>query len=224
MRKFMGPKRLWGREGGPEEDWVKPHVLWLPQSDRQVMDYFGRLREVVKRYPEVITPIADEDLHMTVQKVEPFTKDGTRVDSELLARAAVAVQRELNALDSFEIEIGPARASGSAGIVEIWPETGPAALNRAVRAGLLAAGMDIPPEEKHFWPHMSCGYGVQDSTTAALAESSDRFASEIGKSIRPAVRTQATVSSVWLVWERQDVQRNSYTFTRVYELHLGQAA
>jgi len=65
---------------------------------------------------------------------------------------------------------------------------------------------------------------VQDGTTAALAESSDRFASEIGKSIRPAVRTRATVSSVWLVWERQDVQRNTYTFTRVHELRLGRAA
>ena len=159
MRRFMGPKRLWGREGGPDEDWVRPHVLWLPQSYPQVMAYFGRLREIVERYPDVIAPIADEDLHMTVQKIEPITGDGTRVNDELLARAAVTVQRELAFLEPFDIEIGPARASGSAGIVEIWPETGPAALNRAVRAGLLAAGLDLPPEEEHFWPHMSCGYG-----------------------------------------------------------------
>jgi hypothetical protein len=224
MRRFLGPKRLWGREGGPDEDWVKPHVLWLPQSDAQVMAYFGRLREIVEQYPDVIAPIADEDLHMTVQKINQHTGDGTRVNDELLARAAVTVQRELASLEPFDIEIGPARASGSAGIVEIWPETGPAALNRAVRAGLLAASLNLPPEEEHFWPHMSCGYGVQDSTTAALAESSDRFASEIGKSIRPAIRTRATVSSVWLVWERQDVQHNTYTFTRVHELRLGQAA
>ncbi|MFI6281639.1 2'-5' RNA ligase family protein [Streptomyces sp. NPDC050988] len=224
MRNFMGPKRLWGREAGPEEDWIKPHVLWLPQRDRQVMDYFGRLREVVEQYPDVITPIADEDVHMTVQKVEPFTSDGVRVDSELLDRAAVAVQRELNALEAFEIEIGPARASGSAGIVEIWPETGPAALNRAVRAGLICAGLSLPPEEEHFWPHMSCGYGTQDSSTPELAARSDQFASAIGKTIRPAVRTRATVSSVWLVWERQDAQRNTYTFTRAHELHLSEAA
>lgn len=224
MRRFLGPNRLWGREGGPAEYWVKPHVLWLPQSDPQVMAYFGRLRDIVERYPDVIAPIADDDLHMTVQKISQHTGDGIRVNDESLARAAVTVQRELDALEPFEIEIGPARASGSAGIVEIWPETGPAALNRAVRAGLLGAGLALPPEEEHFWPHMSCGYGAQDSTTPELAARSDQFASAIGKAIRPAVRTRATVSSVWLVWERQDVERSTYTFTRVHELHLGKAA
>ncbi|WP_331732649.1 2'-5' RNA ligase family protein (plasmid) [Streptomyces sp. NBC_00015] len=224
MRQFLGPSRLWGREGGPDEDWVKPHVLWLPQSDPQVLAYFGRLREIVEQYPDVIAPIADEDLHMTVQKINQHTVDGIRVNDELLARAAVTVQRELDALGAFDIEVGPARASGSAGIVEIWPETGPAALNRAVRAGLLCAGLSLPPEEEHFWPHMSCGYGTQDSRTPELAARSDQFASAIGKTIRPAVRTRATVSRVWLVWERQDAQRNTYTFTRAHELHLGKAA
>lgn len=32
MRRFMGPTRLWGSEDGPDEDWSKPHVLWLPQD------------------------------------------------------------------------------------------------------------------------------------------------------------------------------------------------
>ncbi|MER5549994.1 hypothetical protein ABT072_48320, partial [Streptomyces sp. NPDC002589] len=109
-------------------------------------------------------------------------------------------------------------------IVEIWPESGPAALNRRVREGLLAEGLVLPPEEEHFWPHMSCGYGSQDSTTGELAERSDQFASEIGKAIRPATRARATVSSVWLVWERQHPDRNTYTFTRVHELHLGKTA
>lgn len=59
----------------------------------------------------------------------------------------------------FDIEIGPARASGSAALVEIWPEGGPAELNHRVRTGLLAAGLDLPPAEAHFWPHMSAGYG-----------------------------------------------------------------
>lgn len=44
---------------------------------------------------------------------------------------------------------------------------------------------------------------TQDSSTPQLAARSDQFASAIGKSIRPAVRTRATVSSVWLVWGRR---------------------
>ncbi|WP_405814197.1 2'-5' RNA ligase family protein [Streptomyces sp. NBC_01390] len=159
MRRFMGPQRLWGSEGAPDEDWARPHVLWLPQHEPQVISYFARLREIVEQYPDVITPIADEDLHMTVQKVNAHNSDGIRVDDGQLAHAAITLQRELDALAPFAIDIGPARASGSAGIVEIWPESGPAELNRRVRAGLLAAGLTLPPPEEHFWPHMSCGYG-----------------------------------------------------------------
>jgi hypothetical protein len=216
----MGPNRLWGSADGPDEDWVKPHVLWLPQGQPQVMAYFRRLREIVERYPDVIAPIADEDLHLTVQSVKQHNEDGVRVDGEHLARAAAAVQRELEGLEPFDIEIGPARASGSAGIVEIWPETGPAELNRRVRAGLLNTGLVLPPQEEHFWPHMSCGYGNQSTDTPELAARSDEFASAIGKGIRPGIRCRATVSSVWLVWERQDVPRNTYTFKRAHELYL----
>lgn len=220
MRRFMGPKRLWGSEDGPAEDWVKPHALWLPQDDPQVLDYFGQLREVVARFPDVITPVADEDLHMTIQSVRQVNTAGMRVDDEQLAAAAVAVQSRLDDVAPFEIQIGPARASGSAGIVEIWPEEGLADLNRYVREGLLAAGLVLPPPEEHFWCHMSCGYGARDSDTPELAARSDQFASEIGKSIRPGIRTSATVSALWLVWERQDPDRNTYSFERKHRLDL----
>ncbi|MEY9958838.1 2'-5' RNA ligase family protein [Streptacidiphilus sp. MAP5-52] len=220
MRKFMSAKRLWGSPGGPDEDWVKPHVLWLPQQDPQVLDYFGRLREVVARFPDVLTPIADEDLHMTIQSVRPHNTSGTRVDEEQLAAAAGYIQDQLDDIEPFDIQIGPARASGSAGIVEIWPEAGLAQLNQRVRTGLLAAGMDLPPAEEHFWCHMSCGYGNQDSNTPELASRSDQFASEIGKSIRPGIRASATVSVLWLVWERQEPDRNTYSFERKQPLHL----
>jgi hypothetical protein len=221
MRKWLGPERLWGHEDGPDEDWVKPHVLWLPQQDPQVLAYFARVREIVARYPEVITAIADEDLHMTIQSVDQLNSVGVRVDDEQLAVAAAAVQQELAGMAPFDIEIGPARASGSAGIVEIWPETGPAELYRRVRTGLLATGLSLPAAQEHFWCHMSCGYGLQDTDTPELAARSDAFASEVGRGIRPGIRTSATVSSVWLVWQRQWPRRNTYTFQPVHELHLG---
>ncbi|ONK13191.1 hypothetical protein [Streptomyces sp. MP131-18] len=176
MRKFMNPGRLWGREGGPAEDWVRPHVLWLPQGDPQVLDYFGRVREIVSRYPDVITPITDDDLHMTIQSVNQLNATGARVDEEQMATAAAALRSELAGMEPFDIEIGPARASGSAGIVEIWPETGPAELYRRVRTGLTDAGMSLPPEQRDFWCHMSCGYGFQDTDTPELAARSDKLA------------------------------------------------
>lgn len=224
MRKFMTTSRWWGRQDGPAEDWVRPHVLWLPQDQPQVLEYFARLREITEQYPDVIAPTADDDLHMTIQKIHPLTAAGARVDGAILASAATAVQKELADLEPFTIEIGPARASGSAGLVDIWPEHGPDRLYQRVRAGLTAAGLELPPAETHFWCHMSCGYGVQDTDTPELAARSDRLASDLGRRIRPGIRTNATVSSVWLVWERQHpapVPR--YTFERVHQLHLGQS-
>ncbi|MEU0843940.1 2'-5' RNA ligase family protein [Streptomyces sp. NPDC005962] len=219
MRRFMGPSRLWGSQEGPDKDWVKPHVLWLPQDQPQVMGYFGRLRQVVDSFPDVIAPIADEDVHMTIQSVRQFNTKGARVDDEQLALAAGLIQRELEGMAPFDIEIGPARAVGSASVVDIWPQAGPAELNRRVRAGLEAAGMALPPAEEVFWCHMSCGYGVQDTDTPELAARSDKFASKIGKSILCG-RALAQINKVWLVWEQQHPQRSTYTFERKHILHL----
>lgn len=61
MRKFMNATRLWGRVGGPDKDWIKPHVLWLPQQFPQVLDYFARLREnplPVPRRDRLVPPLS----------------------------------------------------------------------------------------------------------------------------------------------------------------------
>ncbi|MFJ7279761.1 2'-5' RNA ligase family protein [Kitasatospora sp. NPDC098663] len=221
MRKFMTSRRRWGREGGPDEDWVRPHVLWLPQDQPRVITYFERLREITSRYPDIVAPVAADDLHMTIQSIRAHTADGTRVDAALIADAADAVRHELADLDPFTVEIGPARAGGSAALAEIWPEHGPDALYRRVRTALTAAGLELPPAEDHFWCHMSAGYGVQDTDTPHLAALSDRLASDLGRAIRPGIRTTATIASVWLVWERQHPDTARYTFERLHEVPLG---
>ncbi|MFJ4676965.1 2'-5' RNA ligase family protein [Kitasatospora sp. NPDC088783] len=222
MRKFMDPKRLWGTPGGPDEDWLRPHVLWLPQHLPDVINYFDRVRAVASRHPDVIAPIATADLHMTVQKIDARTADGTRVSAADLERAAEAVREELAALDPFGVEIGPARASGSAGIVEIRPSDDLEHLYRSVRTGLIAAGLQLPDAERPWWAHMSAGYGVQDTDTPELAARSDRLASALGRAVQPPTRVTALVESVWLVWERQHPGSDGprYSFERVHELHL----
>ncbi|MFE3498951.1 hypothetical protein ACFXPX_01375 [Kitasatospora sp. NPDC059146] len=93
-----------------------------------------------------------------------------------------------------------------------------------IRAELTAAGPELPPAETHFWWHMSCGYGVQDTDTPELAARSDRLASDLGRRIRPGIRTNATVSSVWPVWERQHpAPAPCYAFERARRLRLGQS-
>ncbi|MFI6803810.1 hypothetical protein ACIBO6_02130 [Streptomyces luteogriseus] len=220
MRRFLSEKRLWVPEGGPEEDRVRPHVLWLPHDQPQVLAYFARMREILTRYPDVITPVAQSDLHMTAQKVEYLDSNGGRVDEQRLHEAAPHLQHALGDLAPTNIEIGPPRTSASAAVADVWPENGLQEFYLRVRLGLLAAGLTLPPAEPHFWGHMTGGYGLRDTDTPELAARSDRLASELGRGLRPGSRVTATISSVWLVMERQDPQSNTYTFRRIREVPL----
>ncbi len=80
MRRFLNPERLWTAADGPDEDRIKPHVLWLPHNQPQVLAYLARFREVLARYQDFITPVAEPDLHMTIQKIDSHDRDGRRID------------------------------------------------------------------------------------------------------------------------------------------------
>lgn len=45
-----------GSAGGPDADRIRPHVLWLPHDQPQVLDYFARVREILTPYEDIITP------------------------------------------------------------------------------------------------------------------------------------------------------------------------
>ncbi|KUO04851.1 hypothetical protein AQJ67_09990 [Streptomyces caeruleatus] len=217
----MNDKRLWVPEDGPGEDRVRPHVLWLPQDQPQVMAYFARIREILGRYPDIITPVADKDIHGTLQKINYEDSEGKRVGEQRLHRAGPALQDALAGQAPIDIEIGPPRASASAAVVDLWPETVLHELHLRIRDGLMAASLTLPAPAEFFWGHATGGYGLKDTDTPELAERSDLLASELGRGLRPGSRIPATISSVWLVLERQDPVANRYTFTRVHEIHLG---
>lgn len=221
MRRFLSQERLWAPADAPEEDRILPHVLWLPHDQSQVLEYFARVREILSHYPQLITPVADEDVHATVQKIERFDNWGRRVDAQRLHDAAPALQHELSGLPPIDIEIGPPRASASAAVADVFPEAELHEFYLHVRAGLLAAGLVLPPPANNYWGHMTGGYGLTNTDTPEQAERSDRLASELGRGLRPGSRISATISSVWLVLERQDPVANAYTFTRVHEIRLG---
>jgi hypothetical protein len=221
VRRFLNPERLWTAADGADEDRVKPHVLWLPHDQPQVLAYFARLREVLAPYQDFVTPVAEPDLHLTIQKIDSRDGDGRRIDAGRLLRAAPALQKALSHVAPISIEIGPPRASGSAALTDVWPEDELHQLYVGVRAGLGAAGLPLPKVGDWFWGHMTGGYGLKDTDTPDLAARSDRLASELGRALRPGARVTATISSLWLVLERQDPFENRYTFERVREIDLG---
>lgn len=56
MRRFLSDQRLWAPQEGPDADRIRPHVLWLPHDQPQVLDYFARVREILTPYEDIITP------------------------------------------------------------------------------------------------------------------------------------------------------------------------
>ncbi|MEU6379557.1 hypothetical protein [Streptomyces sp. NPDC046909] len=133
MRRFLNPERLWTAADGPDEDRIKPHVLWLPHDQLQVLAYFARLREVLAPYQDFITPVAEPDLHMTIQKIDPRDGDGRRLDAERLLHAAPVLQKALSRVAPISIEIGPPRASASAHRCVAGGRTAPALRGRPGR-------------------------------------------------------------------------------------------
>ncbi|MEU0722807.1 hypothetical protein [Streptomyces sp. NPDC006140] len=71
MRRFLSPERLWALLDAPQEDRILPHVLWLPDQEVRVLNYFARVREILNRYPELITPVATPALQHELSGLAP---------------------------------------------------------------------------------------------------------------------------------------------------------
>ncbi|MGW2858335.1 hypothetical protein [Streptomyces sp. NPDC001205] len=222
MRQFMDPKRLWASPGAPEADWIRPHVLWLPQDQPHVVGYLHEVAEVIAPYADIVAPVAEADWHWTLQGARADISDGR------MEIAAKHLQEQLDTLSPFDIYLGPAAASRSAVVTRIVPVCEAAVpdpgtvLNQRVRAGLAAAGLDMASASESHWGHLTNGYGRADTHTRQLAARSDALTSALVHRVRRHITV--TVDSVWLVWERQHPAESRYSFERVRQIHLGNRA
>ncbi len=224
MKAFMHPGRRWRAQGAPVEDSVRPHVLWLPPAE--VIDYFRQVREVLAPYEDLVAPVADEDLHWTIQGAMSHDYADERVGPRQLKDAADALRTELADEEPFTLDIGPVALSRSAVLARLWPHDVPADpplhLNLRVRAGLSNAGLVLPEAAEAYFPHMSAAYGKVDTHYLAQMGRADSLASALLRRARHHVTTR--VDSVWLVMETQHPDRHTYTFERVQEVPLGRSA
>ncbi|MFI7337009.1 2'-5' RNA ligase family protein [Streptomyces sp. NPDC050085] len=223
MRVFMAPDRIWQKPGASQADRGRPHVLWTMQDHPHVLGYFREIRQILAPYTDIVTPIAEDDLHWTIQGAHAVDIAGDRVGAPQLATAAKAIGHELSGIQPFEVTIGPAALSRSAVMVRVLPRTPGrdvfADLSTAVRTGLTAAGLTMPAAPKI--PHASAAYGAADTyNDPQLARHCDDLASVLIHEARHEVTV--TVDTLHLVMETQDVAGNTYHFDRVHDLPLGQ--
>jgi hypothetical protein len=219
----MNPQRVWGSEGGPDADWIRPHVLWLPHDQPQVLAYLREAADVLAPYTEIVTPVAEPDLHWTIQAAYARGIDGRYADRAVLDLAVQHLQDQVKDLAPFEVYLGPSAVSRSAVITRLVPvhesaSPDPATvLNHRVRDGLEAAGLTMPARAETHWGHVTAGYGLVNTDTPELAARSDDLASALIHNARQHITV--TVSSVWLVQERQHPE-GWYSFERLRELCL----
>ncbi|MFE9407347.1 hypothetical protein ACFYN0_00880 [Streptomyces sp. NPDC006704] len=219
----MNPQRLWGSEDGPDADWIRPHVLWLPHNQPHVLAYLREVANVLAPYTEIVAPVAEPDLHWTIQAAYARGADGRYADRAVLDLAAQRLQDQVKDLAPFEVYLGPPAVSRSAVITRLVPVhegTGPdpaTVLNHRVRDSLEAAGLTMPARAAAHWGHVTAGYGLVNTDTPELVARSDDLASALTHNARRHIAV--TVSSVWLVQERQHPE-GRYTFERVKELPL----
>jgi hypothetical protein len=69
----------WRAPDGPPEDAVRPHVLVLPHDQPEVLAYFDSVRQVVNPYVDIVAPVAEPDLHWTVQGAQSRDATGAYV-------------------------------------------------------------------------------------------------------------------------------------------------
>lgn len=221
MRAFMSASRRWRAEGAPAEDSVRPHVLWLPPAE--VIDYFRQVREVLAPYEDIVAPVADGDLHWTIQGALSHDYADERVGPRQLKDAAEALRIDLAEQAPFTIDIGPVALSRSAVLARVWPHDAlsdpPQHLNLRVRSGLTNAGLVLPEAAEAYFPHMSAAYGKVDTHYLNQMDRADALASALLRRARHHATVR--VESVWLVMETQHPDRHTYAFERIQELPLG---
>ncbi|MFG2716915.1 hypothetical protein ACGFW5_01190 [Streptomyces sp. NPDC048416] len=225
MHQFMDSNRLWAAKDSPAQEWIRPHVLWLPQDQPHVVAYLHEIAEVVTPYADIVAPVAEAEWHWTIQAARAHAADGRRIDGDRMEAAAKHLQEQLDTVAPFEIYLGPAAASRSAVITRIVPVCEAAVpdpatgLSRQVRAGLSAAGLGMAAASESHWGHLTSAYGRVDTSSRQLGDRSDRLASALVHRVRRHLTV--TVDSVWLVWERQHPREARYSFERVRQVHLG---
>ncbi|MFI9829620.1 2'-5' RNA ligase family protein [Streptomyces sp. NPDC051913] len=217
----MSAGRRWRAEGAPAEDSVRPHVLWLPPAE--VIDYFRQVREVLGPYEDIVAPVADGDLHWTIQGALSHDYADERVGPRQLKDTAEALRVDLAEQEPFMIDIGPVALSRSAVLARVWPHDAPSNpplhLNLRVRAGLANAGLVLPEATEPYFPHMSAAYGKVDTHYLSQMDRADALASALLRHARHHMTVR--IKSVWLVMETQHPDLHTYTFERIQELPLG---
>lgn len=207
MRQWIGGEsEVW-----PDEKW---EIYAIPGATSAVADLAARHRGVIEEFPEHLSVVDRQWLHMTVHPV-PWWATET-AESEV-RRLHTALCDAAAALDPVTITIGPGLASRVGPLLETdTADDGPWA---EVTSRIAAAVEEITgtPATTTSPAHVSLAYTTADLDVAGH----ERLASRLRRVRTHPVRAQWTVDTLHLARVRQDPVAHTYTWAQAHPIPIG---
>ncbi|MFI9343309.1 2'-5' RNA ligase family protein [Streptomyces sp. NPDC052773] len=165
----------------PEPESMRNHWWWRPgwsvgrrfytwhltfEGQTDVHRLAGEYRAALAPLGDLLTPIPDRWLHLTMQGIG-FVGEAKEPD----VHAIVEVARErLAAVPSFDIRIGPVVLHSEAVLLPVHPDGPVRQVRDAIRASIGEVLGEVPEKAESFTPHVSVAYSAADGPAAPIME------------------------------------------------------
>ncbi|WP_406257398.1 2'-5' RNA ligase family protein [Streptomyces chartreusis] len=167
------------------------HLTFEGQED--VHRLAAEYRSALAPLGDILTPIPDQWLHLTMQGVG-FVGETKEEDVNAIVEAAHA---HLAAVPAFDLRIGPAVLDPEAVLLQVDPDSAVRTVRNSIRTAIGEVLGEIPEKAEGFTPHVSVAYSAQDGPTSPIRQILG------GLSLTPA---QARISSAELIVIHRDNQ------------------
>lgn len=140
------------------------HLTFEGQDDvhRLAADY----RSALAPLGDILTPIPDQWLHLTMQGVG-FVGEVKEADVHAIVEAA---RPRVASVPAFDLRIGPAVLDPEAVLLHVHPDELVRAVRDSIRAAIGDVLGDIPEQADGFTPHVSVAYSASDDPADPIAQ------------------------------------------------------
>ncbi|MFC8520331.1 2'-5' RNA ligase family protein [Streptomyces sp. NPDC057257] len=177
------------------------HLTFEGQED--VHRLAAEYRSALAPLGDVLTPIPDRWLHLTMQGIG-FVGEAKVQDVDAIVDAA---RTRLAAIDAFDLQIGPEVLDPEAVLLHVHPDGPVRDVRNAIREAIGDVLDEVPEKAEGFTPHVSVAYSAGDGSAEPIAQILD------GLDFSPA---QARITSAELIVIHRDNQMYEWEpFARV---------
>jgi 2'-5' RNA ligase len=140
------------------------HLTFEGQDD--VHRLAAEYRSALAPLGDVLTPIPDQWLHLTMQGIG-FVGEAKNADVHAIAAAA---RVRLAAVPAFDLRLGPAVLDPEAVLLRVEPEGSVRDVRDALRYAIQEVLGEVPEKAEGFTPHVSVAYSAADGPAKPIAQ------------------------------------------------------